>query len=113
MARLARAVFPGVAHHVTQRGDGGALVYVALKPVRAKLVDHAVGWSWLSAHTHLGLVTDDGLTATAPVLERFSDLAARVAASEDLVISERLSNAGMIGRPAGARGRKSPGRSRM
>ncbi len=47
-------------------------------------------------------MTDDGLTATGPVLERFPDLAARVAAGEDQVMSERLRKAEMIGRPVGA-----------
>ena len=194
MARLARVVFPGVAHHVTQRGDGrartffgdddyhlyrtllaencaaagvevwawvlmpnhvhlilvpsdedglrralapthrryaghvhardkrsghfwqgrfgcvamdddhlaAALVYVALNPVRARLVAHAQDWRWSSVHAYLGLAASDGLTATAAVLERFPDLAARIAAGEDLAKSERLRKGETIGRPVGS-----------
>ena len=194
MARLARAVFPGVAHHVTQRGNGrartsfgdddyalyrdllaehcaaaavevwawvlmpnhvhlilvpsdtdglrralapthrryaghvharekrgghfwqgrfgcvamdddhlaAALVYVALNPVRARLTDRAQDWRWSSIHAQLGLAASDGLTATAPVLERFPDLADRIAAGEDQAMSERLRKAELIGRPIGS-----------
>ena len=79
-----------------------ALVYVALNPVRAKLVDRAADWRWSSTHAHLGLTEDDSLTATGPVLERFPDLAARIAAGEDLAMSERLRKAETIGRPIGS-----------
>jgi putative transposase len=194
MARLARAVFPGVPHHVTQRGNGrartffgdgdyqlyrslltancaaagvavwawvlmpnhvhlilvpsdedglrralapahrryaghvhlretrsghywqgrfgcvamddghlaAALVYVALNPVRARLVDHAQDWRWSSARVHLGLVRDDGLTQAGPVRERFPDLAERISAGEDLAASERLRRAETVGRPVGS-----------
>src|SRR5271155_1682755 len=193
MARLARAVFPGVAHHVTQRGNGrartffcdddyrlyrdlltehaaaadvavwawvlmpnhvhlilvpsdedglrralasthrryaghvhardkrtghfwqgrfgcvamdddhlaAALVYVALNPVRARLADRAQDWPWSSVHAQLGLAAGDRLTATAPVRERFPDLAARIEAGEDLAMSDRLRKGELIGRPVG------------
>jgi putative transposase len=78
-----------------------ALCYVALNPVRARLVDRAADWRWSSVHAHLGLVADDGLTAAAAVLARFPDLAARIAAGEDLAMSERLRKAEQIGRPVG------------
>jgi putative transposase len=48
-----------------------AICYVALNPVRARLVEHARDWRWSSVHAHLGLVANDGITAAAPVLERF------------------------------------------
>ena len=45
---------------------GAALRYIALNPVRARLVERATDWRWSSVHAHLG--RDDGLTTTAPVL---------------------------------------------
>jgi len=194
MARLARAVFPGIAHHVTQRGNGraqtffgdddyaayrelmaeqaaaagvqvwswvlmpnhvhlilvpsdedglrrmlaplhrryagrvharlqrtghfwqgrfgcvamdeahlgAALRYVALNPVRARLARRAVDWPWSSVHAHLGLVADDGVTAKAPVLERYPDFAALIAAGEDEILSEQLRRAETVGRPLGS-----------
>ena len=79
-----------------------ALVYVALNPVRARLVDQARDWQWSSVHAHLGLVASDGLTATGPVLERFPDLAARVEVGGDMAKSERLRKGETIGRPIGS-----------
>ena len=79
-----------------------ALVYVALNPVRARLVERATDWRWSSLHAHLDPAAGDGLTATAPVLERFPDLAARIAAGEDPARSDRLRKAERIGRPVGA-----------
>jgi putative transposase len=194
MARLARAVFPGVPHHVTQRGNGrsqtffrdrdyqlyrdllaehtcaagvevwswvlmpnhvhmilvppdedalrralapahrwyaghiharenlsghfwqgrfgcvamddghlaAAIRYVALNPVRARLVKRAADWRWSSVHVHLGRVEDDGLTCKAPVLDRFPDFAELLAAGEDEAMSQQLRRAETIGRPLGA-----------
>ena len=79
-----------------------ALVYVALNPVRARLVEQARDWRWSSVHALLGLVAGDGLTAAAAVLERFPDLGDRIAAGEDQAMSDRLRKAEMIGRPVGA-----------
>jgi putative transposase len=78
-----------------------ALRYVALNAVRARLADRATDWPWSSLHAHLRLVADDGLTAAAPVLERFPDLAERIAEGEDLAMSDRLRKAEQIGRPVG------------
>lgn len=80
---------------------GAALRYVALNPVRARLVDRATDWPWSSVHAQLGLVGDDGLTATAPVRERHPDFAQLLAASEDAEMSQRLRRAESIGRPVG------------
>lgn len=79
-----------------------ALRYVAYNPVRAGLVEHPTDWRWSSVHAQLGLVDDDGLTATAPVRARFPDFAALLAAGEDLAASERLRRAEAIGRPVGS-----------
>ena len=58
---------------------GAALRYVALNPVRARLVERAADWPWSSVHVHLGRVADDGLTTAAPVMARYPDLAERIA----------------------------------
>jgi putative transposase len=78
-----------------------AVCHVALNPVRARLVDRAQDWLWSSVHAHLGLAADDGVTTTAPVMERFPDLAERIAAGEDEAMSARLRRAEQIGRPVG------------
>ncbi|HEV2746101.1 MAG TPA: hypothetical protein VGW34_02240 [Allosphingosinicella sp.] len=46
--------------------------YVELNPVRAGLARRPEGWRWSSARAHLGL-GGDGLTATAPLLDRVAD----------------------------------------
>lgn len=81
---------------------GAALRYVALNPVRARLVERAADWPWSSVHAHLGRTADDGLTAKAPVLSRYPDFAGLIAAGEDDVLSRRLRQAETIGRPLGA-----------
>ena len=43
--------------------------YVALNPVRARLVDRAVDWRWSSVRAHLK-GRDDGLVTVAPLTER-------------------------------------------
>jgi putative transposase len=78
-----------------------AVCHVALNPVRARLVERAQDGRWSSVHAHLGLTADDGLTATAPVMERFPDLAARIQAGEDEAMSPRLRRAETICRPLG------------
>lgn len=69
MARLARAVFPGVPHHVTQRGNGRAQTFFSAADYRLYrdlLAEHAAGagvevWSWvlMPNHVHLILVPPD------------------------------------------------------
>jgi putative transposase len=60
---------------------GAALRYVALNPVRARLVERAADWPWSSVPVHLGHIPADGLTAMEPVLSRYPDFAAVLAAS--------------------------------
>jgi REP-associated tyrosine transposase len=43
--------------------------YVALNPVRARLVARAQDWEWSSARAHLS-GRDDGLVRVAPLIER-------------------------------------------
>jgi putative transposase len=54
---------------------GVALCYVALNPVRARLVRRASDWRWFSARVHLGLLVEDGLTQKAAVVARYPDFA--------------------------------------
>lgn len=78
---------------------GAALRYVALNPVRARLVKRAEDWRWSSLHAYLG--HDDGLTRTKPVLSRYPDFAAMIAQGEDEAASLSLRRAETIGRPVG------------
>jgi putative transposase len=85
MARLARIVIPGIAHHVTQRGNGGARTFFGdadYAHYRDLLAEHcrAAGvevWAWclMPNHVHLVLVPSDadGLRrALAPVHRRYA-----------------------------------------
>jgi putative transposase len=69
MTRLARVVIPGIAHHVTQRGNGGARTffdnadyafYRDLLAEHCRAADVAV-WAWclMPNHVHLILVPFD------------------------------------------------------
>ena len=75
--------------------------YVALNPVRAKLVQRAEDWRWSSARALLGL-GDDGLTDVAPArtrLPRFADL---LETNEDVEATQRLRKGESVGRPIGS-----------
>jgi len=73
MARLARVVVPGLPHHVTQRGDGGARTFFGDEDYafyRDLLARHAreagvAVWAWVLMPNHVHLVLDpsdpDGL----------------------------------------------------
>lgn len=80
---------------------GAALRYVALNPVRARLIDRATDWRWSSLHALLAPEVGDGLTATEPVLSRYPDMAGLIAAGEDEALSRSLRRAETIGRPLG------------
>ena len=87
MARLARVVIPGLPHHVTQRGNGGARTFfgdddyalyrdLLAASCRAAEVDI---WAWclMPNHVHLILVPSDtdGLRrALAPVHRRYAGI---------------------------------------
>ena len=79
---------------------GAALRYVALNPVRVRLVPRAVDWPWSSVHAHLGRA-GDGFTAVAPVRDRYPDLRAMLAAGEEDEMFARLRKGETIGRPVG------------
>jgi len=77
-----------------------ALRYVALNPVRARLVERARDWRWSSVHAHLA-AREDGVTTLAPVLGRYPDFAALIATGPAEAAFERLRRAESIGRPLG------------
>jgi putative transposase len=79
-----------------------ALRYVSLNPVRARLVSRARDWRWSSARAQLG-GRDDGVTALAPVRQRFPDFADFLSEEADADTIERLRRAESIGRPLGNR----------
>ncbi|MEX2614957.1 MAG: transposase [Alphaproteobacteria bacterium] len=78
-----------------------AIAYVALNPVRARLVARAGDWRYSSVHALLDPVRGDGLTDTAPVLARTGDFAALLRAGEDEALSPALRRAETVGRPLG------------
>lgn len=78
-----------------------ALRYVVLNPVRARLAERAQDWRWSSVHALLDPAHGDGLTDTAPVLERVPDFAALVQSGEDEALSTSLRRSESTGRPLG------------
>jgi putative transposase len=78
-----------------------ALRYVALNPVRARLVGRAQDWRWSSTRAHLR-GRDDGLTALQPIKDRFPGFADLLATEADPEQFERLRAAESIGRPLGS-----------
>ena len=77
-----------------------ALRYVSLNPVRARLVERARDWRWSSTRAHL-TGKDDGITARAPIKERFPDFADLLADAPEADAFARLRAAESIGRPLG------------
>ena len=59
-----------------------AVRYVALNPVRARLVKRAEDWPWASTRAHLA-GRDDGLATVRPVLDRVADFAALIRTDPD------------------------------
>lgn len=74
--------------------------YVALNPVRARLVERARDWRWSSVRAHLA-GEDDEMVEVAPLLERYGDFAAFLGGDEDQQASRALRAAEISGRPAG------------
>src|SRR5450631_3461108 len=77
-----------------------ALRYVSLNPVRARLVTRAQDWAWSSTRAHLR-GRDDGVTALAPVRDRFPGFADLIASEPEADLFARLRAAESIGRPLG------------
>jgi REP-associated tyrosine transposase len=78
-----------------------ALRYVSLNPVRARLTERAQDWRWSSTRAHLRGM-DDGLTALAPIQDRFPRFADLLASEPEADLFERLRAAESIGRPLGS-----------
>jgi putative transposase len=79
-----------------------ALRYVALNPVRARLVERAQDWRWSSARAHLA--GEDGhVVQVAPALERVGDFAAFLGEPFDEALSYAALRKGeSVGRPVGS-----------
>jgi putative transposase len=67
------------------------------------LEDWAERWRWSSTRAHL-TGKDDGITARAPIRERFPDFAGLLATEADADALARLRAAESVGRPLGDRG---------
>jgi putative transposase len=77
-----------------------ALRYVSLNPVRARLVARPRDWPWASSRAHLRGKAD-GITALAPIRNRFPDFADLLASAPETDLFDRLRAAESIGRPLG------------
>ena len=75
--------------------------YVALNPVRARLVSRAEDWPWSSARAHL-LGRDDELLSVTPLLERAPRFADLIEGEPDEAAYAPLRYAETLGRPLGA-----------
>ena len=79
-----------------------ALRYVALNPVRARLVERAEDWAW-SSTSALIAGADDHVVTVAPALERVGDFAAFLGEEFDEALEYRaLRMAETVGRPVGS-----------
>jgi putative transposase len=80
-----------------------ALRYVALNPVRARLVQRAQDWAWSSTRAHLA-GKDDHVVSVAPALDRVGDFAAFLGEAFDEAMSyAALRKAESVGRPIGSK----------
>ena len=77
-----------------------AVIYVALNPVRARLVSKAEDWPWSSVRAHL-TGQDDELVRVQPVLDRIADFAGLVRTDADDPVFAALRAAEQTGRPLG------------
>src|SRR3546814_344112 len=79
-----------------------ALRYVALNPVRARLVKRATDWRWSSSRA-LCDACDDGVVTVAPVLERVGNFTAFLdEAFDEAFTYAALRKAESVGRPVGS-----------
>ena len=85
------------AHFVT------ALRYVALNPVRARLVERAQDWEWASTRALIAGASNR-FVAVEPALERVGDFAAFLGAAFDEALDyAALRKAESVGRPVGSK----------
>ena len=81
---------------------GHAMRYVALNPVRARLVDRAEDWPWSNVRAHFAGV-DDALVTVRPALDRYDDFAAFLGTPADYTEAwQALRKSETSGRPIGA-----------
>ena len=79
-----------------------ALRYVALNPVRARLVARAEDWVWSSTRALIA-GADDHVVSVAPALERVGDFAAFLGQGFDEALAyAALRKAESVGRPVGS-----------
>jgi putative transposase len=79
-----------------------ALRYIALNPVRARLVGQAQDWEWSSTRA-LGAGKDNHVVTVAPALERVGDFAAFLGEDFDEALTyTALRKAETVGRPVGS-----------
>ncbi|MBR0720632.1 transposase [Bradyrhizobium manausense] len=83
-----------------ERHLAAALRYVSLNPVRARLVQRAQDWRWSSTRAHLR-GKDDGVTALAPIRDRFPEFSDLLATEPEADLFDALRSAESIGRPLG------------
>ncbi|MBR0838557.1 transposase [Bradyrhizobium manausense] len=83
-----------------ERHLAAALRYVSLNPVRARLVQRAQDWRWSSTRAHLR-GKDDGVTALAPIRDRFPVFSDLLATEPEADLFDALRSAESIGRPLG------------
>ncbi|MFA6114594.1 MAG: transposase [Sphingomonas sp.] len=74
--------------------------YVAMNPVRARLVDRPEDWRWSSAAAHLA-GEDDNVVKVGPVLDRTGDFRAFLGDDEDAAAYAALRQSETTGRPLG------------
>lgn len=80
-----------------------AFRYVALNPVRARLVVRAEDWTWSSVRAHLA-GEDDHVVTVAPALDRIGDFRAFLGEAFDEAFTyAALRRAETLGRPVGSR----------
>ena len=77
-----------------------ALRYVAMNPVRARLVERPQDWRWSSARAHLSGVAD-GVTFLTPVRDRFPRFADLLDDAALDALQTPLRQAEAVGRPLG------------
>jgi putative transposase len=80
-----------------------AFRYVALNPVRARLVTRPEDWAWSSVRAHLAGASD-GVVTVEPALERVGDFAAFLSEDFDEAMTyAALRKAESVGRPIGSK----------
>ncbi len=77
--------------------------YVALNPVRARLVRRAEDWPHSSARAHLA-GRDDGLASVRPLIGRAPHFADLIEGEADAAAFAPLRRSELIGRPLGSAG---------